>query len=276
MTDAELETLVAQSPIHRDEPTWLAVQDHLLRRFREVVPADVQLGPYWISNHYDNDGSFGSRIRCRTGLPFVPESDAWEASSCTSGDKLTSWTDIYAFPFRRGRIVKPGGAYWNLRYESGAWHSRGWKWSDYGEWEGIRRAGDCYVFTRHVCEMVRQPSHARPPIAVIRSGKRFGEQWPEEGVRALHVSLHDVRRAGEPDDLSAETILALLDPARQATVPVYLSPRITSGEFAIGNLAVRGGWIPGDYTVSLRVRSEPHRTDGPASDVTAPISFTIR
>lgn len=161
MTDDELGTLVSQPPVRRDEPTWLAVKDYLRRRLRELVSGAVQFGPYWIDNASDRRGSFGCRIRSRTGLPFVPGSDAWEASFCTTGNEQKSWTDVFAFPMRHGRVVRPGGTFWGLYYESGKWHRRGWCWPDGpGEWEWVKRIGDCYDFPRNVCEMVRRPRSA--------------------------------------------------------------------------------------------------------------------
>ncbi|MBY0458371.1 MAG: hypothetical protein K2V38_13610 [Gemmataceae bacterium] len=75
MTDLELESLASQSPAGRDERTWLLVKDFMLRRLHELVPGDVQFGPYWIHNTTDDGGSLCSRVRCPFRLHFVPESD---------------------------------------------------------------------------------------------------------------------------------------------------------------------------------------------------------
>jgi hypothetical protein len=276
VTDSELAALVPQSPAGRDERTWLLVKDYLLRRLRELVPGEVRFGCYWIFGRTDGGGSLCSRIRCRTRLPFVPESDAWEASFCTSGDKMRSWTDIDVFPFRYGRNVRPGGTFWNLRFVDDKWSSHGWLCPDGpGEWEWVKRTGDCYHFPYNVCEVIRRGSLRRPPIVAVRPVNWFDNKYMTTPAGTVRVSLHDVRRKGEPGELSGETVLSLLDPERPAiTVPMRTTPRILSGELALDRLPIRGGWTPGKYEVSLRVCYDPPRC--PEAFVTAPVTFAIQ
>ncbi|QJW97024.1 hypothetical protein FTUN_4584 [Frigoriglobus tundricola] len=277
MTDSELASLAADSPIHRNERTWLLVKHYLLRRLRGLVPGNVEFGPYWVSNHHDNGGSFCCRLRCRAAFPFVPESDTWEASLCTSGDKVRSWTDMAVFPFRCGRVVRPGGTFWNLRFAEGHWTSNGWTFPDGpGEWEWVKRAGDCYLFPNIVCEVVRYSSLHRPPIVAVRPANGF-DNCLGVPVGTTRVSLHDVRHTGTTDELGGETVFSLANSDRPVVVvPMRTAPRVLSGEIDLGRLPVRGGWVAGAYKVNLRVRYEPHRHDGPEAFVTAPITFTIR
>ncbi len=279
MTDTELVALVAQSPVHRDESTWLAVKDYLLRRLRELVPGEVRFGAYWINTYSDRGGSLCSRVRCHTAFPFVPESDAWEASFCTSGNETHSWTDLDVFPFRHGRNVRPGGTFWNLRFRANRWASHGWQIPDGpGEWKWVKRTGDCYLFPPHVCEIARRHSLGRPPIVTVRplNPSRLDNEGrtPTETVR---VSLHDVRRKGTNGELGGETVLSLTDANRPSvTVAARTLPRVTSDEIGIERLPIRGDWVPGEYEVSLRVRYEPYQQEGPEAFVTAPTIFTIR
>jgi hypothetical protein len=208
-------------------------------------------------------------------LPFVPESDAWEASFCTSGDETRSWTDSDVFPFKRGRNVRPGGVFWNLRFVEDRWTSTGWLHPDGpGEWEWVKRTGDCYHFPYNVCEIIRRPSLGQPPIVAVRPVNWFDNKHMNTPAGTVRVSLHDVRRKGTTNELGGETILSLLDHNRPAIeVPMRTSPRILSGELALGHLPIRGGWIPGEYEVSLRVRYDPPRC--PEASVTAPITFVV-
>ncbi|MBP3956960.1 hypothetical protein J8F10_16950 [Gemmata sp. G18] len=277
MTDTELAALVAQSPVRRDESTWLAVKDYLLRRLRELVPGEVRFGPYWIGTGSERGGSLCSRVRCRTALPFVPESDAWEGSFCTSGNETHSWTDLDVFPFRHGRNVRPGGTFWNLCFSANHWTSRGWRVPDGpSEWEWVKQTGNCYLFPRNVCEIARRHLLGRPPIVTVRPINWFGREHHRAPAGTVRVSLHDVRRRGASDELGGETALSLADTSRPAVVVTMRTfPRVTSDEIGLERLPIRGGWVPGKYEVSLRVRYEPYRQDGPEAFVTAPMIFTI-
>ncbi|MBY0458370.1 MAG: hypothetical protein K2V38_13605 [Gemmataceae bacterium] len=179
---------------------------------------------------------------------------------------------------RNGRAVRAGGTYWWLQFANGRWASRGWHWPDGpGEWDWVKRIGDCYFFPHNEAEIARQPSPHRPPIVTVRPAGWFGGGRPGEGAETVRVSIHSVHRKDDLIDFGGETVLSLFDPNRQAVrVPLRTRPRITSGEVALGSFPVREGWVPGEYEVSLRVRYEPQCGGGPESFVTKPVRFAIR
>jgi hypothetical protein len=256
--------LAMEDPRGRDEPTWLAVVGHLVRRFEAAFNTSVELGSYWFESPADYaSGGFSCRVRGIGRFPGLP-CDEWEASLSLSGNAgELAHASVDLFPFKDGRRETPEAQYWLCTYDldRDTWRAHGFTHVEGpGEWEWIQRTGDLFHEHDLACST---ESRAGPPALAI--------ELDDEVVGTLAVSLESVVRDA----------LRLTVPSRDG--PLFPRSSIERRPFQSHERRVHvdleqftslpGDWARGTYRLVLRCTG-PWAT-GARSSLVDPVEFVV-
>lgn len=263
---------------------WLDTLDLLVARLADATASHLHLGTYWCSDEPGHStASMSGRVRSRTPL-IGTDSDYWEGAVCYTGGSEGAYADAFLFPFRDGSPVVSSGKlannaeldqfrWWQLA--GGRFVDRGWDHPDGpGEWGWVKKPGDEY--RRYVnVQMESATYHAGEPIIVGLSNIGFTNgQRPTPGSSARISLIHANRDkentnlfpwGGHPPRPNSSYALSIMDLAfQEARLQVDLS-----------RFRIRGGWIPGQYHLSIRVQNgrSPHWTY--SSDISPPFKITV-
>jgi hypothetical protein len=284
---------IYSAPRGRTEDEWLDVADRLIASLAEVTGCSLEIGRYHGTGGFEEGASvsLGVRVRSKQGLPFVP-SDYWEAAICVTADDRGTWADVFAFPFLRGSAVTPKGRiadqgpsaeidrFWWFQYADQRWQSRGWTYPEgLGEWAWVKEPGDDYAASP-MCRPTATMFHADAPILVdvelgdLRIGPPFCFRDADVGV--ARVSLLSVNRDRECTNIVPWSKRPLR--SNSPHVQRFRHPNDSIGNairVGLDRWHIRRGWIPGKYSVRLRLQYKHHNSKDFLSVVSEPFKFMI-
>jgi hypothetical protein len=227
----------------------------------------VELGSYWITAGR-HDASWSSRIRGAGPFPGLA-SHTWEAALLASASErrgLSAFLELFAFA--DGRRATPDEHFWSCHYtpgEAAPWRSQGWLAPDgAGEWDSVRRTGDCFDFLRLACGgPARVAVGAAMPVTVDLADYELGSTLdPTTADRSAgRVSIGGIRRV--PEFASGPDLTRSFDLA-----PMAGAVRIDLRRWAVD-------WLPGEYEVVFRLHHLSREAGESASPLTTPYRFSI-
>ena len=267
---------VWDDPRGRDHYDWARLLRQGLGQLERDLGRAVELGAFWWHGPLSHaSGGLGARIRFGR-CDVLPEADLWEAAFCISGNRgERAGADIFAFPFReKTNLGLDQEQNWIFSLQSdngqnfGSWRSVGWVyWDGPGEWSYATEPGCIFYEIEPTTDEVRVAVGEPIAIAVTLDSAFVGhsDYW---------CSLHRVEesRRGAIVDMSA--------PGNWLSWAECPASDSRDGESSVAvtvdasRLSIAGGWQPGSYRVSVRVRAVNRDGEG-QSALIAPVSVEI-
>jgi len=277
---------ILSDPRGRTEANWLNTLDYLVNLLGESTNCRLHLGTYWCSDDPSaKSASIVGRVRSRDNLPDTSV-DYWEAAICYTRNADRAYSTAYAFPFKEGRPLASRGRlpvngeldefrFWQL--SEGKFIDRGWGCPDGpGEWGWIEKPGDEYWQTVDVQLTSNKFVYGKPIMASL-TGVTIPNSHREFQNSQGRISLIHANRNKENTNLYPWGAR----PARQSctySIPIQKTD-VTNNAIQIDltHFRIRGGWVPGDYYVSIRVQNCRDGSDWTySSDISKPFILTVK
>ena len=276
-------------PGDQTESEWLRALEFLRASLSEALSTHALLGFYSICD-FPGYASASGMARLRSGAP-VPgiHSDSWEGVLCWSGNRGEGGhASALIFPFLDGSAVQPQGriadsgpdakvdSYLLYQFEINTFVDAGWIYEDGpGEWAYVSTPNTVYWRTLMVHPLATtiesgKPIHVDitiPALSDIRTNSKTTAR-----ISLIHVNRNRERTnlvpwTAKPPESDSTKTLSLSN----ATFPASKVIRIRLDSFNI-----RGGWIPGNYHLSIRVQNFHKPTDSSwTSELSQPFKLTI-
>jgi hypothetical protein len=291
MRRREIADNINKDPRGRTETEWLDTLDYLVARLSAATSAYIEVGRYWINDFPDHGGaSLTARVRSKKPLPGV-DSDYWEAAVCLSGAHRSAWSDAYVIPYLKGSRVTSKGRLvdcstegaeefcW-FKFAGNDFEPKGWTFPEGpGEWLWVEKPGDEYqqIVNCHQLALkvdVEAPIYIDcvvPEIASIKNYRRRSRPSTPR-MSLLHVNRNRehtnlVPWNASPPRPTSQDVVTLNDVQSIGRDVLRLDLRL---------LRIRGGWIPGNYHLSMRVQNFHKEDDWSwSSEISAPLKFEI-
>lgn len=282
-------------PRGRDYYQWARLLRQELGQLEKYLGCAVELGAlWWHGSLSDSSGGLGARIRFDR-FEVMPEPDFWEAAFCISGNRgERAYTDIFAFPFRDGiNLGLEDEKHWifSLQPEPGqifgSWQPMGWVyWAGPGEWSYASEPGCIFYHFEPVTAHVRAATVPATGTAQADSTSdgtsrssmpiKITAELDETfvGRRDYWCSLHRVEEAERGSIVDMSGSGKWLAWAECQPIAVRESEDAVFVDIDVSRLSIAGGWTPGSYRLSLRLRAVDSEREG-HSVLIAPISVTI-
>jgi hypothetical protein len=272
---------------NRTESQWLDALEFLRRSLSESLGSYARLGGYVI----DDSGGCANSSCCaqvRGGSPLAgTASDSWEGLLTWFANRgEPGFAEATIFPFRSGSVVQPSGRLADLgpdaetdqfisyRFENGRFDSYGWIHGDGpGEWAGVIAPGDVYRQFLTAVEGERtflpgEPIALRLQLPATKSATYS---------KAARVSLIHVNRNRENTNLVPWSVRPPKSNSQHAlTIPISALTTPSGVEVRLDEFSIRGGWVPGQYYLSVRIQNHFAKRDWAwICDISPPICITV-
>ena len=269
-------TSVWDDPRARDYYQWMRLLRGQLHILEQYLECPVEVGAYWWHGNTSTEmGGFGARLRFGA-CHLMPEAEHWEAAYCITGTAgMKAYSDLFAFPFRDGaNLGMAAQQKWRLwlkpdcEHTEGIWRSVGWQdWESQDEWGEASTPGSVFHRLKPVEPELSAAAGQPIPLRLVISRPKLPF---DRTTHALHF-LGEAERgtlvqhgAGDRWFPWGECEVAVIDQTESTMVV----------EADLAQHDIEGGWEPGRYQVSMRLRST-HENGECHSEITEPISVVI-
>lgn len=285
MRPQDIASQIHADPRGRSEDAWLDTLDFLAGRLGEATSAHLHIGTYWCSDEIGHSfASIISRVRARCPLPGT-DSDYWEGALCYTGSNEGAHADAYLFPFRNGCPVVSRGflaadaeldefRWWQL--DEGRFVDRGWSYPDGpGEWGWVKKPGDEYWQSVNV-RTAPGGYQSGVPIFVGLSNIVLPTDHRARQQSSARISIIHANRDRENTNLYPWGVRPPRRKSQYALPITEISFQGTELQVDLSRFGIRGGWIPGQYHVAIRVQNCRNPGDWSySSDISAPFRITV-